>query len=100
MEQFTFKQTDGPEIRFTGEFRAKATSHRNNAWRWTELHAYETEGGNWIVHEIGKTTIEGEVEFHTVHVFGSTDDLTRYFGFTKLAMKLYDRLGIDAITVA
>lgn len=100
MEDFVLQQTDGPAVAFKGELKASASSRRNNAYRWTELHAYVTEGGSWIVQEVGKTTFEGEIELLTIHVFKSEEAMTLKLGHTKLSMKLYERLGTSLITIA
>src|SRR4051794_28044646 len=82
---------DGREIRFRGELIGGATSHRPGKERWIEMSVHRTEGGNFIVSGVGRTTIPGEVERFWAHVCEEPEGVVE-------ALHLYDRDGVRYLT--
>lgn len=100
MMKHTIAPTNGrPKVQFEGELLAAVNGRRNNSDRWAELKAYKTNGGKWIIEQIGHTLIEGEQTFVDFFVFDSESDMTAKIGSGRLAEKLWMKLGIETITI-
>ena len=100
MKTFTITPTnDRPKVRFEGELLAAVDGRRKGALRWAELKAYKTKAGKWVIEQIGHSDVEGEKTFVDVFVFESDDEMTGKIGFGRLAEKLWNKLGIDTITI-
>uniref|UniRef100_UPI0035689111 hypothetical protein n=1 Tax=Halomonas sp. TaxID=1486246 RepID=UPI0035689111 len=55
METIELNRDDGPDVRFTGEEIASASSYNYQGprnIRWTELALHRTAGGKWVCHEV------------------------------------------------
>lgn len=104
METFTLTVDNAPDIRFTGEHIASASTSGDNgrhdfsgrAGRWTELDLYKTKGGKWICHQIGRTQWQGEKDRFSAAVCESEAQVVNFFGHGRLAKNLYEEAGIDA----
>ena len=57
MEQYRLLNTDGRVTEFTGVRLAHESSKRPDSLRWTEISLYRTEGGNYIVHKVGRSVV-------------------------------------------
>lgn len=109
METFTLEIDNQPNIRFTGELIASASSTDNQAvgssysgqtGRWTELALYKTQGGKYICHQVGRTRWQGEQDRFSGAVCENTEEVIEFFGHRWLAKELYEYAGIcDAINV-
>lgn len=99
-ETFTIKPTNGrTPVRFEGDLLAAVDGRRNNSVRWTELKAYRTKGGKWVIEQIGHTTVEDEETFVDVLVFDNEEQMTGKIGYGRLAEKLWKKLGIEFATI-
>ena len=102
-QEYLLEPTNGrPAVRFTGELLATVSSKRKGAKYWTELEAYYTRGGKWIVASIGAVdpdNDEGLTRHVDVFVFEDSDQLTRKIGHGRLSSKLYNKLGFDEVSV-
>lgn len=104
METFTLEINNEPDIRFTGELVAGATSSDNQAMgssysgstgRWTELKLYKTKGGKYVCHQVGCTLWQGERDRFSGKVCETLDEVKEFFGHRWLAKELYGNAGID-----
>lgn len=93
-----------PNLRFTGERIAFASSSENNAHsnysgksgRWTELALYKTGGGKYICEQIGHTIYQGENTRYSGSVCETEAEVIEFFGHGWLAKDLYEDAEIDA----
>lgn len=109
METFILEIDNAPNIRFTGELLAGASSTDNQAMgssysgqtgRWTELAIYKTKGGKYICHQVGRTRWQGERDRFSGKVCETLEEVIEFFGHRWLAKELYEDAGIcDAINV-
>lgn len=109
MKTYEIHIDDEPNIRFTGEHIASASSSDNQAMgssfsgdtgRWTELRLYKTKGGKYICQQIGRTKWLGEHDRFTGKVCETVDEVIKFFGHRWLAKELYKNAGIsDAVEV-
>lgn len=109
METFILEINNAPNIRFTGELLAEASSTDNQAMgssysgqtgRWTELAIYKTKGGKYICHQVGRTRWQGERDRFSGKVCETLEEVIEFFGHRWLAKELYEDAGIcDAINV-
>lgn len=109
METFILEIDNAPNIRFTGELLAEASSTDNQAMgssysgqtgRWTELAIYKTKGGKYICHQVGRTRWQGERDRFSGKVCETLEEVIEFFGHRWLAKELYEDAGIcDAINV-
>lgn len=110
METFTLEIDNEPNIRFTGELigyassspdKAMGSSYSGQAGRWTELALYKTKDGQFICHQVGRTSWQGERDRFSGKVCGTLEEVKEFFGYRWLAKELYKNAGIDAsITVS
>lgn len=104
MEQFTIHRDDEPDLSFTGELLASASSSADTAHpdysgttgRWTELELYRTQGGTYICARIERTQWQGEHDVHSAAVADDPAGVIQFFGYSRLAMALYEEAQIDA----
>lgn len=92
-----------PDVRFTGKLMASVSSARRTSTQWTDINAYKTAGGKWIVETIGQVSEEAPEHMEqrvSVLVFETTEAMTRKIGYGRLAAQLYRLLGIDEISVS
>lgn len=104
MKTFTIEIDGEPNIRFTGELVASASTSDNRAagnyysgqaGRWTELFLYKTKGGKFVCHQIGRTIWQGERDRFSGKVCETLEEVKGFFGHRWLAKELYDDAGID-----
>lgn len=104
MEIITLEINNAPNIRFTGELVASASSSDNQAMgssysgetgRWTELALYKTASGKYVCHEVGRTRWQGEHDRYSGEVCETLDQVIEFFGHRWLAKELYAEAGID-----
>lgn len=63
-------------VRFIGEkLGASESNNRLVSARWTEVNVYKTDGGTYVGHVIGRSSLPGEVDIHTVHVAAHAKEL-------------------------
>lgn len=105
MDIITIEIDNAPDIRFSGELVAKASSSDDQAMgrhysgqtgRWTELYLYRTAGGRYVCHQIGRTRWQGERDRHSGAVCDTLEEVIEFFGHRWLAKELYAEAGIDA----
>lgn len=73
MERYELPDRDNRTIRFTGRMIGQADTREGEAERWTSVSVYRTEGGNYIVHVIGHSTVDGERNRYTCHTADGPD---------------------------
>lgn len=95
--EYHIEATHTPSRKFRGKLLASASTWREGADRWKEMRLYETEGGRWVLHSIGHTTIEGETTFHSAIIFKVFDKLRTRLGQSSLGMDLAELAGIEPI---
>lgn len=98
MDKITVYRDEGPDIRFAGVLMAEVSSKAPNREqpRWTELRLYQTEGGQYVAHEIGRTTKRDEKTLQRAEVMATLDEVRAFFKYGWLAKELYRKAGIDA----
>lgn len=98
-EHVTLRRDGDAPLRFKGALMA-SVSTRNQRERWTELYlysSYHTE--TYVAQQIARTTVEGEMDRHTVWICTSAKDLRSRVGDGPLARQLYLEAGLDGIEV-
>lgn len=45
------------EIEFEGVRLGSASTERDDSLRWTEIHIYRTEGGNYVIQRLGRSVV-------------------------------------------
>lgn len=102
-EEFLIEPTNGrPDVRFTGQLLASVSSARHNSTQWTDINAYKTTGGKWVIETLGQVSEDAPAHMEcrvNVLVFDNTEDMTRKVGFGRLAEQLYKKLGINEVTI-
>lgn len=95
MDKITVKNDNAPDLRFTGELMATASSRSNDTTRWTELELYKTQTGKFVCSEIGYTQWQGERDHYKAKACNSVEEVTQFFGHGWLAKRLYERANLD-----
>lgn len=95
MDKITVKNDNAPDLRFTGELMATASSRSNDTTRWTELELYKTQTGKFVCSEIGYTQWQGERDHYKAKACNSVEEVTQFFGYGWLAKRLYERANLD-----
>ncbi len=101
--EFVMEPTDGkPNYRFYGSLLAKVSSERKNARHWTELEAYRTRAGKWVIVSIGAANQELTEDERRVSVliFENAAAMTAKVGLGRLSSELYRKLGLEEIFIA
>jgi hypothetical protein len=108
------------DLKFRGTLIASAAPERYIDGRWRELRVYVTKGGKKVFSEIGRSVWDNERDKFKTVVFdplkievtfpgdpideaatlearsiAEKEALTRFFGFSDLAKKLYAKLGAE-----
>lgn len=69
METQDYSLQDGDrQVEFTGELIGSANSDKVGKQRWSEICIYRTTAGNYVVHGVGRSRIQGEVDKQWVQV--------------------------------
>lgn len=104
MKTFILEVDNAPNIRFTGELVASASSSDDRAvgrsysgqtGRWTELALYRTKGEKLICHQIEHTRWSGERDRFSGKVCTTPVEVKEFFGHHWLAKELYTESNID-----
>lgn len=104
VETFTIEIDNEPNIRFTGELlagvassddRAYGSSYSGQTGRWTELALYQTKGGKYVCHQVGRTRWQGERDRFSGQVCETLEEVKAFFAHRWLAKELYASAGID-----
>lgn len=64
-KEYVLPRDGEPSINFSGRALAEVSSYSNRKQAWTELKLYLTDGGNYILHVIGRTTRPDWVDIHS-----------------------------------
>lgn len=60
---------DGDRVlEFDGHVVAQSSSRTDGRPRWIEFTLYETSGGKYVLHRVGRTVVTGEVDRHFARV--------------------------------
>ena len=102
VEAIEIQIDNAPNIRFTGEQVATASSSANNAnsnysrdnGRWTVLKLFKTQAGKFVCQSIGRTQWQGEQDRYSGAVAEGEAGVIAFFGHGWLAKELYDEAGI------
>lgn len=99
MEQFIIRSDNEPDLRFTGEVVAHASSYSstNSKGRWTDLCLYKTKGGKYVCESIGRTQWQGEKVKFKAYVAQNFEEIKEFFGQGWLAKELYDDAQIENV---
>ena len=98
-EYTLYPTNDQPDFRFVGKRLAYVTSERDGRRNWTELTAYQTRGGKWVVEKVGATSNEDQERFVTVLIFDDQETMTAKMGFGHLNERLYRKLGFTEVYI-
>jgi hypothetical protein len=98
MERYTLENDNAPNVRFTGEILATASSRRvtNDGGRWTNLKLFKTKGGKYVCFTEGVTCWQGENNRYQTEVCETLDAVVDHFGHGRLAKEIYEEAEIDA----
>lgn len=87
------------DLIFTGECLADVDSKEPHSTRWSEVRIYRTDSHRYVTETVGRSTLDHEVDFFTVRVVDSADQV-------KVALKRRDEieyltnLAIEALEIA
>lgn len=103
MFKYVIDRTKKTPITFVGRELAHVSSkgaalakgHR----RWTELKAYQTRGGTWVGHTIGRSNVVDEHDIIDAEAFKSGRELAAWMGNSWLSKELFEKLDIDLAEV-
>jgi hypothetical protein len=96
-EKIIVERDDEADLVFTGVQIAHVDNDpMNQQTRWTELTLYQAENGKYICQVAHKTRWEGEHHSYKAEVCDNYAEIIEYFGYGRLAKKLYKRAHIDA----
>lgn len=103
MKEHTIIRDNAPDLIFTGEVIASASSspetarsdYSGSTGRWTELCLYRTKGGKYVCETIGRTQWQGEHDRHSAAVCETPEAVCEFFGSSWLAKELYASTDID-----
>jgi hypothetical protein len=96
-EKIIVERDDEADLVFTGVQIAHADDDpMNQQSRWTELTLYQAENGKYICQKAHKTRWQGEHDSYEAIVCDTYNDIIEYFGYGRIAKKLYKRAHIDA----
>lgn len=102
--EYTIERDNDRPIRFTGKLVAMADSSPNPArpdtfsgseGRWCELALYQTKGGKFICEQVDCSRRDGERNRRKAQVCDNHQQVMEFFGFGRLAKRLYECAGID-----
>lgn len=99
MQEYEITGKETPAIKFVGEKLAHVSSERPGAQFWTELESYRTKAGNLIVVTTGVPADPRKKQRVQVEVFESEQEMTRAVGTGKLALRLYQEMGVEHILI-
>ena len=89
---------NAPELRFHGELVAWATSDPDEQKDyWAEMAVYLTQDGQYVAEVMGHTQQEERMAegYCRAQLCVDVKSLKKYLGHSKLAHRIYDRMGID-----
>lgn len=69
-----------PAVEIYGQRLGHVSTHVAGKDRWTELTVYSAEqatGGHWLVHAVGRSTVAGEVDRHSLTVCETPKSVVR-----------------------
>lgn len=88
-------------VRFKGERIAHVSSFEGiraqETGRWTELSAYKTDTGRYVLVITGKSNHKNEVDLNRVFVENRVEDLKRHLFPNMLSKSLFRDLGIEDV---
>jgi hypothetical protein len=71
---YTVTNSEGQELKFTGELVSHVSAQLPEKQRWTEFTLYLTDFDTWILHGVGKSRIPGESDRHWYIVSSEPSD--------------------------
>ena len=103
--EWTVENSEGRDVRFTGERLGSAASTANNAssyysgqtGRWVELALYRTQAGRYVCEKVERTQSQGDQA--SALVCDTVEEVMAFFGHDWVAKGLYDEAGIDTTQV-
>jgi len=75
----------------------RASTERSNSRHWTEFVVLQTRKGRVVCAEVGRTTVDGEEDRCKTIVVDRLHELPSVLGYSKLARKLYNELGLEEV---
>lgn len=94
LSSFLIRPDDGPNLRFEGEFLARAQSVIRQG-RQMDYLVFRTKGGSFVGVKLGKSFWVGEKERVETKVVKSLAELVEFFGYSPLSKALYAQLDKD-----
>ena|SRR5215207_5363611 len=98
--EYRLERDDRGPLCFNGEQISYVSTQTRTKERWTELGVYRIDSdespARWVVEAIGRSTVEGERDYHTVTMCSTPEDVAA-------ALSKRGRLsgpGLDAIEYA
>lgn len=70
--EIRLRKTGGTDVEFEGDELARVSSRKSeDQTRWTELALYRTKSGRYVVQNIGRSVVAGELDRSGFEVFDS-----------------------------
>lgn len=70
--------TPSESLTFEGEKIAEVTSRRRGKTHWADVNIYSVDtgvGAKFVVHNIGRTLIDGQIDYHTLRLASTESEL-------------------------
>lgn len=94
-ERFDVERDGEPDLRFVGYLIASANGREHDSNSWEHYRLYRTATGKFVCSNEFASQWQGTEDVYSAAVCESTDEITKFFGFSKLAKELYAEAGID-----
>lgn len=79
MTEHRLERTGEPDLVFSGEKIAESSSRKNQDQpRWTELIAFKTDSGKWILSLLGKSALPGEITKSTALIAKTPEEFVQF----------------------
>jgi len=102
MNQYKIRRDGQRPLEFSGSLLGEVST-RYKRERWTELRLYATtffmqsglEMSSYVCEQVGRSTVDGEIDRCNAWVCHSIDDIKAVLGDGRLAQQLYLTAGLD-----
>lgn len=89
------EDSEGPDVRFAGKHLGGISTKRDDSYRWSDLDAYRSAKGLWVIHE--RNYHVGQDTRCTVAVFTTERRMLKELGYRRIYMKLWREIGIKSV---
>lgn len=99
MTEFRVPRHNNLDLVFEGELLGFVSSQERGSTRWSELRLYKTENNRYVVEQVGKSAIPGEVDKINVRIADNPEEVKRALR-RKDNIEYFTLLALDLLAVA